>query len=71
MLKEVYRQGPSNVSKHSADFRQQNVIDIAPSSVSNKEAIHRVLLNNSKRPRVLDPWTPVKGPVFHIEIPQR
>ena len=35
MLKEVYRQGPGNVSKHCADFRQLNVIDIAPSSVSN------------------------------------
>ena len=38
MLKEVYRQGPSKVSKHCADFRQLNVIDIAPSSVSNKAA---------------------------------
>ena len=34
VLKEVYRQGPSKVSKHCADFRQLNVIDIAPSSVS-------------------------------------
>ena len=70
MLKEVYRQGPSKVSKHCADFRQLNVIDIAPSSVSNKAAFHRALLNNSKISRVLDPWTPSKDPVFHIEIPQ-
>ena len=70
MLKEVYRQGPSKVSKHCADFRQLNVIDIAPSSVSNKAAFHRALLNNSKISRVLDPWTPNKDPVFHVEIPQ-
>ena len=55
MLKEVYRQGPSKVSKHCADFRQLNVIDIAPSSVSNRAAFHRALLNNSKISRVLDP----------------
>lgn len=48
MLKEVYRQGPSKVSKHCADFRQLNVIDIAPSSVSNRAAFHRALLNNRK-----------------------
>ena len=70
MLKEVYRQGPSKVSKHCADFRQLNVIDIAPRSVSNRAAFHRALLNNSKISRVLDPWTPSKDPVFHIEIPQ-
>ena len=70
MLKEVYRQGPSKVSKHCADFRQLNVIDIAPSSISNRAAFHRALLNNSKISRVLDPWTPSKAPVFHIEIPQ-
>ena len=70
MLKEIYRQGPSKVSKHCADFRQLNVIDIAPSSVSNRAAFHHALLNNSKISRVLDPWTPSKDPVFHIEIPQ-
>ena len=70
MLKEIYRQGPSKVSKHCADFRQLNVIDIAPSSVSNRAAFHHALLNNSKISRVLDPWTPSKAPVFHIEIPQ-
>lgn len=70
MLKEVYSQGPNKVSKHCADFRQLNVIDIAPSSVSNKAAFHRALLNNSKISRVLDPWTPYKDPVFHVEIPQ-
>ena len=47
MLKEVYRQGPGKVSKHCADFRQLNVIDIAPSNVSNRAAFHRALLNNS------------------------
>lgn len=68
MLKEVYRQGPSKVSKHCADFRQLNVIDIAPSSVSNKAAFHRALLNNSKISRVLDPWTPYKDPVFMLRF---
>ena len=69
MLKEVYRQGPSKVSKHCADFRQLNVIDIAPSSVSNKAAFHRALLNNSKNiQKLLDLWTPLKDPVFHMRF---
>ena len=70
MLQEVYRQGPSRVSKHCADYKKLNVIDIAPSSVSKKAAFHRALLNNRKISRVLDPWTVTKDPVFHIEIPQ-
>ena len=68
MLKEVYRQGPSKVSKHCADFRQLNVIDIAPSSVSNKAAFHRALLNNSKISRVLDPGHPPRPLSFILRF---
>ena len=70
MLREIYKQGPGCVSKHCANFRKLNVIDIAPSSVSNPRAFHRSIIKNKGISRVLDPWTPARDPVFHIEIPQ-
>lgn len=70
MTKEIYKQGPGNVSRHCADYKRLNVIDIAPSSVSNKLLFHNALMNNRNISKVLDPFTKSIDPVFHIEIPQ-
>lgn len=68
--KEIYKQGTGNVSRHCADYKRLNVIDIAPSSVSNKLLFHNALMNNRNISKVLDPFTKSIDPVFHIEIPQ-
>ena len=38
MTAEIYRQGPSNVSKHCVtDFSQINVVDISKSNISSDQ----------------------------------
>lgn len=46
MIDEIYRQGPSNVSKHCSDFNIFNVIDVSKSSLSNVELFKTALKAN-------------------------
>lgn len=69
MLSEIYNQGTTKISKHCADPLKLNVFDIAPSSVSNKQQFHSVLLNDARINKLLSPLNS-NDKAFHIEIPQ-
>jgi len=67
MTDEIYRLGPSKVSKHCGDFNELNVIDIAPSSVKNGNEFSKSI---SSDPRVSKYIPPKIDKAHHIEIPQ-
>ncbi len=71
MLRKIVALGPSTVSRHCADFSKLNVIDVAPSSISDrvrfiaavKDALARGIVSKFLEPGNSDP-------AFHLEIPQ-
>lgn len=70
MLDAINRLGPSNVSHHVADPKVSNVIDIAPSSISDKKAFLQALREAEKQGLISKPFGPPKDPAYHIEIAQ-
>lgn len=62
--------GPSNVSRHCADPSVLNVIDVAPSSIANKQAFETAVLTAKARGKVSHFITPPDDPAYHLEIPQ-
>jgi hypothetical protein len=68
MTAEINRQGPANVSKHSADPTTVNVIDISPKSLKNPQNFIQQLRNDPRVQRVIDPSQ--NDPAIHIEIAQ-
>lgn len=63
--------GPGKISHHCADPAVTNVIDIAPSSVSNKAAFEQAVNDAVKNNIVSKFFTPGGGdPAYHLEIPQ-
>lgn len=68
MEAKIVEQGPYTVSKHCADPKVLGVVDIAPSSVINKEAFSKALKEES---RISLAILPGNDPAFHIEIPQK
>jgi len=68
MVAEILRQGPGRVSRHAADFSVLNVIDIAPSSVSNRAAFERAVRAEGRVSKFLTPAD--NDPAYHLEIPQ-
>lgn len=68
MKQKIEELGPENVSKHASDPKVYNVFDVAPSSISKKEAFEAAV---RKDPRVTRFITPKKGdPGYHFEITQ-
>lgn len=60
--------GPTNVSKHTADPRVLNVVDIAPSSVKDRRAFEIAVKSDKRVKRFLTPAE--SDPAYHLEIPQ-
>ena len=60
--------GPTNVSKHTADPRVLNVVDIAPSSVKDRRAFELAVKADSRVKKLLTPAN--SDPAYHLEIPQ-
>lgn len=63
--------GPDSVSRHCADPAILNVVDIAPSSLTNKAAFDtatRAALTKGTVSKFLTPAN--NDPAFHLEIPQ-
>lgn len=63
--------GPGSVSRHCADPTALNVIDIAPSSISNPQRFVAALGRAKDAGQVSKFFSPANGdPAFHVEIPQ-
>lgn len=67
MVDKINELGPGNVSKHIADPQKLNVIDIAPSSITNKSAFVQAVNADKRVSKFL---TPPADPAYHLEIPQ-
>ena len=69
MTGKILSVGASRVSRHAADLRKINVVDIAPSSISLAlRKKFEVAVRGD--PRVSKFLTPPGDPAYHIEIPQ-
>lgn len=63
--------GPDTVSKHCADPAVLNVVDIAPSSLTNKSAFEKATNSAQAKGTVSKFLTPGNNdPAYHLEIPQ-
>lgn len=65
MLAEIVRQGPTNVSKHTADPAVRNVVDIGKASFN---ANNRPLFTSSVQPRVDKLLDETKNNCYHLEV---
>ncbi|SDD12726.1 hypothetical protein SAMN05660690_3479 [Geodermatophilus telluris] len=68
MTSEIERLGPATVSKHTADPRVLNVIDVAPGSVRDRRAFESAVRGDQGISRFLTPSS--SDPAYHLEIPQ-
>lgn len=66
MAAKITEVGPSNVSKHCADPTVLAVVDIAPSSITNKTRFVEAALAHSGVSKYLGP---PNDPAYHLEIP--
>jgi hypothetical protein len=66
MVAKINALGPSNVSKHCADSSKLCVVDIAPSSITNKTKFIEEVGKDSRVSKFLKPPT---DPAYHLEIP--
>ena len=63
--------GPDKVSKHCADPAVLNVVDVAPSSLSNKPTFEKATKAAVTKGTVSKFLTPDQNdPAYHLEIPQ-
>jgi len=67
MEDKINELGPTNVSRHTADPGEMNVLDIDPNSVSNRAAFEQAV---SEDDRVSTFLMPPRDPAYHLEIPQ-
>lgn len=70
MEKEIITIGPGKVSRHCADPAILNVVDIAPSSIANKQAFENAVDAIMAQGKVSKFIMPPSDPAYHIEIPQ-
>jgi hypothetical protein len=71
MEAKVIALGPSNVSHHCADPSKLNVVDISPSSLTNKAAFEKATNAAKTLGTVSKFLTPGNNdPAYHLEIPQ-
>jgi hypothetical protein len=66
MLAKINALGPSSVSRHCGDPAKLCVVDIAPSSVPDRERFLEVVMADQ---RISAHFEPPKDPAFHLEIP--
>lgn len=59
--------GPAKVSRHCADPTKLVVVDIAPSSISNKSSFEKAVRAEKRVNKFL---LPPADPAYHLEIPQ-
>lgn len=67
MVAKINALGPTNVSKHCSDPNVLNVIDIAPSSISDKTSFENCVNNNNSVSKFI---TPPLDQAYHLEITQ-
>ena len=67
MEQKILEIGPSKVSRHLADPKVLNVIDVAPSSIANKVAFRQAVKDETRVSKFL---APPQDPAYHLEIPQ-
>jgi RHS repeat-associated protein len=76
MTKTIEKVGAGNVSKHSSNPQEYNVLDIAPNSINNNGAFKQVLKQNSQnydggKAAPIKKYVGIpEDPAHHIEIPQ-
>jgi hypothetical protein len=70
MENEIITVGPDKVSKHVADPAKLNVVDIAPSTITDKQAFINAVNEAMKAGLVSKFLQPPTDPAYHIEIPQ-
>lgn len=68
MKNKIEELGPIKVSRHMSDPKVYNVFDVAPSSISKREAFETAVMKDQRVTRFI---TPKKGdPGYHFEITQ-
>jgi hypothetical protein len=71
MTAKIIEIGPQRVSKHCADPKEWNVLDIAPSSLASPARFEAQLNLAVKKKTVSRFFSPGSNdPAFHLEIPQ-
>jgi hypothetical protein len=70
MEMEIIKIGPGKVSHHCADPNVLNVLDIAPSSISDKQAFEDAVDAAIAAGTVSRFLIPPSDPAYHLEIPQ-
>lgn len=71
MEAKIDQVGPPNVSRHCADPKALNVVDIAPSSIASSKRFLEALDRARLAGKVSKFFSPANGdPAFHVEIPQ-
>jgi len=70
MIDKINEVEPQNVTRHTADPTKLNVIDIAPSSVTNDKSFHKSIKRNSGISNSFTPYDKKVDKAFHVEIPQ-
>lgn len=72
MADKIRAIGPGKLSKHLGDFSVLAVVDIAPSSIRDKDAFREAVEFEKSNGRVSKAITNLKNdPAFHLEIPNR
>lgn len=66
MTAKIIEIGPANVSRHCADFNVLCVVDIAPSSITNKAKFVAAFKADK---RISKYFLPPTDPAYHLEIP--
>ncbi len=70
MVAKILEVGPEHVSRHTADFKKLVVVDIAPSSIANKNAFITTAIQYKAKGTISQFFQPGDGdPAFHLEIP--
>jgi RHS repeat-associated protein len=71
MLEQIMKEGPGNVSNHTVnDPRALNVFDIRPSTVSDPQKMHSILIGDSRVKQVWSPVNKKSEKAIHVEINQ-
>ena len=70
MINKIYELGPESVSKHCADFKYKNVIDIAPTSIEKRTNFLNSSKEENRISKVLSPEEQEGENAYHLEIPQ-
>lgn len=70
MENKILQIGPSRVSRHCADPNVLNVIDVAPSSITDKQSFESAVERAEAAGSVSKFLMPPQDPAYHLEIPQ-